>query len=146
MRKRTKRKVVKLMNPITLAIEGACITTEQQLNELRIRELAAIDALAIGKGTPQAVYDVESMVLIAKEMGLGKVGPEALPACERALLLLNTTMLIHSETEIVTTGPETIGALREVFRYHDLQRQSISRAEYERFIEKSRLRLKSTRT
>lgn len=146
MRKRTKRKVVKLMNPISLAIEGAGITLQQKLDELRLRELAAIDALAIGRGAPQAVYDLQTMVLVAKEMGMGKVGPEALPACEKALQLLDTTLMIHPETEIVTTAPETIDALREVFEYHDLQRQSISRAEYERFIKQVRNRLKSTRT
>ena len=39
MRKKTRRKVWALVNPIQHAIEGAAITPEDKLNQLQLREL-----------------------------------------------------------------------------------------------------------
>lgn len=143
MRKRTKRKVVVPMNPISLAIEGAGITLQTKLDELRMRELAAIDAFSIGKGYIKAWYDLRTMIHVSREMALNKVGPEALPACDKALALLESTTMIHPETEVMFVPPETIDAVKEMFAFYDLQRQSVSRAAYERFIAQALNRVRS---
>lgn len=144
MRKRTKRKVVKLMNPISLAIEGATIPRQDKLDELRVRELAAIDAFAIGKGHLQAWHDMRTMVLVCREMAIGQVGPEAIPACDKALeIMARGDTMIHPAEDLMTMPEEAIEAIKDVFAFHDLQRQSISRAEYERFIRKTLARARS---
>jgi hypothetical protein len=51
MRKSCKRKVYALVNPISMAIEGACVTDEQRLEQLASRELQAIQDMTTGKGT-----------------------------------------------------------------------------------------------
>lgn len=144
MRKRTKRKVVTLMNPISLAIEGAGITLQSKLDELRVRELAGIDAFAIGQGYEQAWYDLRTMVLVSREMGLGQVGPEAVPICDKAIVALEQDIMIHPETRVMHATPEALKLLREVFALYDLQRQSISRGEYERYIKKTLTRVRSS--
>jgi hypothetical protein len=49
VRKRTKRKVYNLINPITHAIEGAALLEKHRLDSLRLIELTAIEAFAKGK-------------------------------------------------------------------------------------------------
>jgi len=51
MKKRCKRKIYALVNPILMAIEGACITDEDRLKQLSDRELQAINDMMTGKGT-----------------------------------------------------------------------------------------------
>jgi len=51
MRKQTRRKHWALVNPIQHAIEGAAITPDEKLSQLKLRELAAIEAFAKGKAT-----------------------------------------------------------------------------------------------
>ena len=46
MRKRCKRKVWNKVNPIAHAIAGAAVVSQSDMNALRVRELAAIEAFA----------------------------------------------------------------------------------------------------
>lgn len=143
MRKRTRRKVYALVNPIQHAIEGACITDQQSIDKLRLAELAAIDAMARGHGSVQDWKLLADMVNICETMADSGIGPEALPHCER----LQQDMIVAAERYEKTgkmglTGPGLIAA-REVYQYHDLQRASVPRAQYERMIEKTRGRIQS---
>lgn len=57
-RKHCKRKVWSTaINPIQHAIEGAAITSEALLNQLRARELAAVEACRTGSATLQEWAD-----------------------------------------------------------------------------------------
>lgn len=49
MRKKCRRKVWALVNPIQHAIEGAAITPEDKLNQLQLREMAAVTIAEIEK-------------------------------------------------------------------------------------------------
>jgi len=84
-RKHCKRKVWSTsINPIQHAIEGAAITSEALLNQLRARELAAVEAFRTGSATLQEWADIAGMLNICETMARGGIGPEALEACERA--------------------------------------------------------------
>lgn len=135
MRKRTRRKVYGLINPITMAIEGAAISQEHRLNQLRVRELAAIDNFSRGKATEGDWHDVKALTSLCEHMAKSGIGPEALEDCERATSALKEDWSRYEKTGMMgTTGPG-LQAYRSVFEYHDLQRQSVARSEYEKHIQ-----------
>ena len=134
MRKQCKRKVYALVNPITHAIEGAAITPEDELRTLRLRELAAIDAFAKGLATEREWQDICAMLNLTEVLARRGVGPEALPYCEALQEhLAEAVTRYRVKNRMGTTGPG-LQAMRDVFQFHDLQRQSISRSEYEKAI------------
>jgi hypothetical protein len=143
MRKTTKRKHWKLLDPIRHAILGAGITQEHLLDKLRLTELAALDAMTKGWGTVQDWQELVDMMNISEVMSMDGVGPEALPFCQRAQDALQEAALRYQNTMRMGLTSEGINALREVFEYHDLQRRSIPRSEYEKYIVKTRQRIAS---
>lgn len=143
MRKQTKRKHWKLIDPVRHAILGAGITQEHLLNKLRLTELAALDAMTKGLGTVQDWQELTDMMNISEVMARDGVGPEALPFCERAQNALEQAALRFQSTRRMGLSGEGINALREVFEYHDLQRRSVARSEYEKYIIKTRKRIMS---
>jgi len=143
MRKTTKRKHWKLLDPIRHAILGAGITQEHLLDKLRLTELAALDAMTKGWGTVQDWQELVDMMNISEVMSMDGVGPEALPFCQRAQDALQEAALRYQNTMRMGLTGEGINALREVFEYHDLQRRSIPRSEYEKYIVKTRQRIAS---
>lgn len=134
MRKRTRRRVYALVNPIELAIAGAAITDTRLLDQLRIRELSALEAFRTGQAGRQDWRDLADMLNIAETMARSGIGPEVLPVCDRAqqaLAAAHARHQAHGRPGVDGTG---LQALRELAEYHDLQRASVSRAEYERAI------------
>lgn len=143
MRKQCKRKVWAKVNPIQHAIDGAAITSESLLNQLRARELAAIEAFRTGSATLQEWADITGMLNICETMAKGGIGPEALETCKAAEQeLINAGKRYESTRRMATSGPG-LQAFRDLYQYHDLQRQSVSRGEYDRWIRKATLRVKS---
>lgn len=143
MRKQTKRKIWKLIDPIRHAILGAGITQEHLLDKLRLTELASLDAMTKGHGTVQDWQELTDMMNISEVMARDGVGPEALPYCKRAQNALEQAALRYQNTMRMGLSGDGINALREVFEYHDLQRRSIPRSEYEKYIIKTRQRIMS---
>lgn len=136
-RKKTRRKVYPLMNPIDLAIEGATITPNNQLDKLRALELSAIDAIARGLGTVSDLEAMRDMLNLAETMARGGIGHEVLAPCEKAQAeLISMVDRFNRTGRIGATGPG-LEAFREAFRFHDLQRTCIDRSEYERYIKKT---------
>lgn len=145
MRKRTKRKVWPLVNPVAMAIEGACISTNDALDQLRVRELASIDNLTKGCATEVDYYNIKALIGICRAMASAGIGPEALEACKRASeYQVQDFMRFGLTGRMATTGPG-LHAYRDVFEYHDLQRQSIARSEYEKHIEAEIKRVRFTK-
>ena len=143
MRKQTKRKFWKLINPIRHAILGAGITQNHLLDKLRLTELASLDAMTRGLGTLQDWQELTDMMNISEVMALDGVGPEVLPHCQQAQNELEQAALRYQSTMRMGLSGTGINALRDVFEYHDLQRRSISRSEYEKYIIKTRQRIMS---
>jgi hypothetical protein len=144
MRKRTRRKFwTTEINPVTHALMGAALLPESELNKLRMRELAAIEAFRSGVATLQDWYDINAMNNLCETMARSGVGPEALEATQIAqAALLEATQRFERTGKMGTTGPG-LQAFREVYEFHDLQRQSVPRSIYERCIVKLRNRVKS---
>lgn len=142
-RKRTRRRHYALVNPITYATEGAAITPEPALNKLRLRELAAIEAFRTGAAGRQEWLDLADMLNICETLALGGVGPEALDACEAAQEALAQAHDRYHRGGSLSLSAAGLQALRDSYEYHDLQRQSVPRGDYERAIKKTADRIRS---
>lgn len=140
-RKHCRRKHWNLVNPITHAITGAAITDTARLDQVREIEAVAIGAFRDGTPTIDHWKAMADMLNVAQVMAQDGIGPEVLPACiavEAALRAGHARYVAHGRIGRAVGEYE---AYFELWEYHDLQRSSISRSEYERAIEKTRRRI-----
>jgi hypothetical protein len=143
MRKRTKRKMWNLIDPITHAIVGAAITHRDKLDKLRMLEYSALEAITKGQGTVADWRTLVDILNISEMMGKNGVGPEVLPICEKAQASLHKAAMRYQETMRMGLDGEGIKAIRELIEYADLQQGSISRSEFERYIQKTKDHIRS---
>ena len=143
MRKRTKRKMWNLLDPIQHAVIGAAITPRATLDKLRFLEYAALDAITRGKGTIQDWRTLVDVLNLSEVMAKGGIGPEVLPVCAKAQEALHKAAMRYQETKKMGLDGLGIQAVRELIEYADLQQGSISRAEFERYVQKTRNYIKS---
>lgn len=142
-RKVCKRRHYPLLDPVKMAIEGAGIAQSDKLDKLRLVELSAIESFAKGRATPHDWRTVADILNLAETMAKCGVGPEALDACAAVDAALSAAHARHESTgRLGMTGPQLI-ALRELAEWHYLQRRSIARSEYERFIALTANRIRS---
>jgi hypothetical protein len=144
MRKKTKRKVWALIDPIQHGIIGAAITQRDKLDKLRMLEYSALDAITKGQGTIhdwRTLVDVLNLSETMARNGIGK--DEVLPVCEKAQKALHEAALRFQSTKRMGLSGEGIQAVRELIQYADLQQSSISRSEFERYILKTKNYIKS---
>ena len=66
-----------------------------------------------------------------------------MPVCEKAQKALHEAALRYQKTMKIGLTGEGIKAIRELIQYADLQQSSISRSEFEKYIEKTRNYIKS---
>jgi hypothetical protein len=143
MKKRCIRKVWAKVNPIAFAIEGAAITPRAELDKIMAVELTALDAFTRGHARLQEWHELAALNNITQTLAGKGIGYEAMEAAHRA-----ETALIEAAERFQRTGRmglsgEGIKALRDVIEYHDLQRSSISRGEYEKAIRLTTDRVRS---
>lgn len=138
MRKKTKRKVWKLVNPIDYAITGAAITQDAELNQLRLRELSSIDAFSRGLATIDDWQTLTDALNIAETAGKMGVGPEVLPWCEKLTTALLEAAKRYEKIKKFGLSGEGLKAAKEIYALHDLIRTSIARSEYEKIIQKTK--------
>jgi hypothetical protein len=138
MRKRTKRKVWNLIDPIQHGIVGAAITQRDKLDKLRMLEYSALEAMAKGKGTIHDWRVLVDVLNLSEMMGKGGIGPEVLPYCEKAQEGLHKAAIRYQETLHMGLDGQTIQACRDLIQFADLQQGSISRSEFERYIQKTK--------
>jgi hypothetical protein len=139
MRKRTKRKVWGLIDPIAHAIVGAAITPRQTLDKLRLTEYAALESITKGNGTIQdwrTLVDVLNLSEQIARAGIGK--DEVLPVCEKAQKALHEAAIRYQKTMRIGLDGVGIQAIRDLLEYADLQQGSITRAEFEKYVKKTR--------
>ena len=144
MRKKTKRKVWALIDPIQHGIIGAAITQRDKLDKLRMLEYSALDAITKGQGTIhdwRTLVDVLNLSETMARAGIGK--DEVLPVCEKAQKALHEAALRFQSTKRMGLSGEGIQAIRDLIQYADLQQSSISRSEFERYIQKTKNYIKS---
>jgi hypothetical protein len=137
MRKRCKRKVWKLINPITHAIEGVAIIEDKLIDPLRLQELSAIESMSKGKGALVDWAALNEMMNIAETMARDGIGIEVLEVCQKAQEELILSARRFEKTGKMGLTGQGIQIMRDLYEYHDLQRKSISRAEYDKAIQKT---------
>lgn len=142
-RKHCRRKVINPVNPITLAIEGAAITPAARLDRLRVLELAALEQFKAGKATQDDWRVMADVINVCDTFARGDVGKEALPAIERAEAALAAGHARFKAHGRIGRAAGEYEALLDVYEFHDLQRQSVSRSEYEAAIKKTADRIRS---
>ena len=143
MRKQCRRKIYKLVDPIAHAIAGASITTDDCLDEQKAKETAAIEAMRLGNATVYTWQELVDMNNVCQVMAKSGIGPEALVDCMLAEIeLKQATKRFEATGRMLLTGVG-LKAIKEVSEWHELQRKSISRSEYERMIEKTRNKIRS---
>lgn len=142
-RKQCRRQHYKLVNPITMAISGAAITPADVLDKLRMVELSAIESFTHGRATKADWKALADMLNVCQTMATGGVGPEAIEVCDRAQEGLAESRERYERTKRMGLSGPAIQAMRDLAEYHQLQRTSVSRGEYERWIQKTRNRILS---
>jgi hypothetical protein len=142
-RKKTKRKHWNLIDPTVHAIVGAAITQRDKLDKLRLLEYSALDAMTKGSGTISDWRTLVDVLNLSEMMGKNGVGPEVLPVCQTAQDSLHKSALRYQETKKMGLDGQGIKAIRELIEYADLQQGSISRSEFERYIQKTKDHIRS---
>ena len=144
MRKKCKRKVWSTsINPIAHAIAGAAVADDSSLNKLRLCELTAIDAMTKGMGTPHDWRWIADVLNIAETMAKNGIGPEVLEHCEKAQEALLEAKERYDKTGKMGLSGAGIRAVKDLWEYHDLQRTSVARSEYEKMIQKTMNNIRS---
>jgi hypothetical protein len=138
MKKRCKRKVWSTsINPVAHAIAGASVSDKQSLDKLRLYELSAIDAMIKGMGTTEDWRWLADVMNIAETMGNHGIGIEVLPVCEIVQAEMEAAARRYEKSRKMGLSGTGIRYIKELYALHDLQRQSISRTDFERMIEKT---------
>ena len=101
-------------------------------------EYSALDAITKGSGTVSDWRSLVDVLNLAEMMGRGGIGPEVLPVCEKAQKALHEAAIRFEKTKKLGLSGEGIVAIRELIEYADLQQGSISRSEFERYIQKTK--------
>jgi hypothetical protein len=144
MRKRTKRKVWALIDPLTHALTGAAITHRDKLDKLRMMEYSALEAMTKGQGTVTDWRTLVDVLNLSETMARHNIGKdEVLPVCQKAQDALHQSAERYQKTLKMGLSGEGIKAVRDLIQYADLQQSSISRSEFERYIKKTKDYIKS---
>ena len=122
---------------------GAAITQRDKLDKLRLLEYSALDALTKGSGTVQDWRTLVDVLNLSEMMGKNGVGPEVLPICQTVQDSLHKAAMRYQETMRMGLDGQGIQAIRDLIEFADLQQSSISRSEFERYIQKTKDYIKS---
>lgn len=135
MRKQCKRKIRPLIyNPMEYVMDGVKPTSDRVLNKLRMLELASLESMQKGMGTVSDWSHLIDMTNLAEQFAKLGVGLEVMEHCQIAQAAMIETAEYYEQTRTMMLSDAGLQALREVYAYHDLQRQSVTRAEYEQVI------------
>lgn len=118
-------------------MHGAAITPEDRLDKLRMHELSAIESMVKGHGIMDDWILLTNMSKIAETMARSGLGVEVLAVCKIVNVEMDATAHRYEKTRKIGLTGAGIRHIRDLFNFHDLQRKSISRSEYERMIEKT---------
>jgi hypothetical protein len=137
-RKRTRRKVWTLVNPVALAVDGARITDAKHLDVLRRAELSAIESFRTGSAVESDHGMMTVLAAVSAVMAYDGIGIEVLPVAKRAWeYMAEAGQRFEGTGKFGITGP-ALQCLRDLYQYHDLQRTSVMRLQYEEAILKAK--------
>ena len=135
MKKKTKRKVYLLINPIEHAIRGAAISTDDDLRVHRDRENASLQAFRDGTATKVDWHNLNTVVRLAESLAAAGLGVEVMvPAKIAEMHLLQAQERYDRIGKMGTTGLG-LQSLQDILEYHDLQRKSIANSVYKNHID-----------
>lgn len=115
-------------------MQGVAFLTDSEVETLRLRELSAINTFAEGVATLQEWSDVDALQGLCEIMAIKGCGVEALPIALEAQDILRTLARGYTGEKMSITKDEA-SVFRDLYAFHDLQRTSICRSEYENYIE-----------
>ena len=113
------------------------------MDKLRFLEYSALEAITKGNGTVQDWRTLVDVLNLSEVMAKAGIGPEVLPICEKAQESLHKAALRYEETKKMGLDGVGISAVRELISYADLQQGSISRSEFEKYVQKTRNYIRS---
>lgn len=102
---------------------------QRGIADLLIIEADAIALLPTGSATARDVWFLRRMVNHARTMALAGIGPEVLPACDAAQPSIQK--IEHRATGFYLAD---VGALAELHRWHQVQREESTTADYLRAV------------
>ena len=144
MRKKVKRQVWALIDPISHGIIGASITHRDKLDKLRMMEYSALEAMTKGQGTIHDWRTLVDVLNLSETMARHNIGKdEVMPVCKKAQEALHQAAERYQKTMSMGLSGVGIQAVRELIEYADLQQSSISRSEFEKYIKKTKDYIKS---
>ena len=91
-----------------------------------------------GSGTVQDWRTLVDVLNLSEMMGKNGVGPEVLPICKTAQESLHKAALRFEESKVMGLDGVGIQAIRDLIEFADLQQGSISRSEFEKYIQKTK--------
>ena len=113
------------------------------MDKLRFLEYSALEAITKGSGTVQDWRTLVDVLNLSEVMAKAGIGPEVLPICEKAQEALHKAAMRYQETMKMGLDGVGILALRELISYADLQQASITRSDFEKYVQKTRNYIKS---
>lgn len=126
-----------LINPMQFVKEGLAVTPDEDLNKLRMLELASLEAFRTGAATLEDWHRVKAMLNVAETMARAGIGEEVLSVCMQAQDHLIESAERHKRIGRMGASGPALACWRDLFEYHDLQRTSVTRIEYEKLIQKT---------
>jgi len=139
MRKSCKRKHWNTspgFSAVDHAINGACVIDDKLLQDVRIRELSAIQSMQDHTATEQDLYDIlalHQMTVVMSENGIGKF--EVMPVCNQARTAIANLIRRFEKWGKFDARESEITILRELWDWHDAQRKSIPRSKYGKYLD-----------
>jgi hypothetical protein len=106
-------------------------------------EYSALEAITKGNGTIQDWRTLVDVLNLSEVMAKAGIGPEVLPICEKAQEGLHKAAMRFQETGKMGLDGSSISVIRDLIEYADLQQGSISRSEFEKYVQKTRNYIKS---
>jgi hypothetical protein len=116
------------------AISGARVVDQKSLDMLTMRDLTSLEAVMNGKGGVQEWWDLTGSLNICETMARNGIGKEALDDCAIAQTELKNAAKRFDRSKVMGFTGIGITAIRNMLEYHQLQRQSISRSDYSKYI------------
>ena len=102
-------------------------------------EYSALEAITKGQGTIHDWRTLVDVLNLSEAMARHNIGKdEIMPVCQKAQDALHQAAERYQKTMRMGLTGEGIKAVRELIEYADLQQSSISRADFEKYIQKTK--------